>query len=233
VKAWAAALLAAGLALGARAQAPAPAAPPTLAAVLAALDRAALTLRSLSANVTVDDYTALVADTSTSTGRFDYARSARGPRYALRLTRPADRAKTLVYRDDTAWVYVPASRQVDVYPLRRHAAAVEQYLLLGLGSSGRALAASYHIVLDPPATLDGAPAVQLTLTPRDPAAAAKIPKIVLWFDPRTWVEVQQQVFQPGGDYHRVHYTAVRRNPRLPDDAFSTRFPGATVVRHQP
>jgi outer membrane lipoprotein-sorting protein len=227
-----AALVSAWIGLAAAAQTTPPAAArPTLAAVLAALNRTAPRLHSLSARVQVDDYTALVADTSISTGRFYFERARHGPRYALELTQPSDSAKTLLYRDATAWVYVPASHQVDVYRLKDHAAAVDEYLLLGMGATGRELAASYHIVLDPPATLAGAAAVELTLKPRTAEAAAKIPKILLWFDPRTWVEIQQQIFQPGGDYHRVHYTDIRLNPDLSAEVFSTRFPGAKVVHH--
>lgn len=201
----------------------------TLPDVLRALDRVAPSIHTVSAQVEVDDYTALVDDTSRSSGTFAFERTSAGPRYALDLTTPKAAAKRLVYRDHIAWVYTPASRQVLKYSLANKQALVDQFLTLGIGGTGRELAASFHAVLDGPQTLDGVPTVKLTLTPIAPAPGSKITHIDLWYNTSTWVAAQQQIWQLGGDYHRVHYLQVKINPRLSGDPFSTRFPGANVV----
>ncbi|MGH9416879.1 MAG: LolA family protein [Terriglobales bacterium] len=214
------------------AQAPSPA-PTTLAGVLAALDRTAPGIQAASAAVTVTDYTALVKQSSISSGEFYFERSKSGPRYVLDLTSPADAAKKLVYRDQTAWVYVPASKQVDKYPLAAHHTLLDQYLLLGIGATGRSLTDAYNIEFDGATPLDGTNTVKLTLRPKDPAAGNLFTDIQVWYDPSTWLAAQQRLDQPGGDYHQLRYRKVELNPHLQGSVFSTRFPGATVVVPKP
>lgn len=207
-------------------------APPamTVAQVLAALDQAAPRIRSVSAQAQVDDYTALVADTATSHGQLAFKRGDGQAMYALDLNQPPATARKLVYRHQTAYVYTPSAHQVMVYPLEQQQAMVNQFLLLGMGATGAELARSYTIALLPDGAVGGTPAVHLRLTPRDPKLAAKLTQLDLWYDPRTWVAVEQQMWQPGGDYHRLTLSAVKVNPKLSDKLFSTSFPGATVVR---
>lgn len=233
-RAWLALTLLAGAAGGLQLAAQAPAASSaqtlTLAQVLHALDAAAPVIHSLTAHADVADFTALVNDTSRSSGTFNFKRTASGPMYALDLTAPADARRRLVYRDQTAWVYTPSAHQVVKYSFAKQQSLVDQYLLLGIGGTGADLERSFRVTLDGPATLDGVATVKLTLTPRQPSS--QITHIDLWYDTTLWVAVQQQIWQPGGDYHLVHYTQVQRNPRLGDDPFSTHFDNATVVEPQ-
>src|SRR6185312_10819218 len=119
-----------------------------------------------------------------STGMLYFDRDGAQPRYALDLTQPAPAAKRLVYRDSTAWVYVPASHQVTKYALGNKQNVVDEFLLLGMGAAGA----------EP---LAGKPTIHLTLVPRDAATRAKVPHLDLWYDATTWVAVQQQIWQPG------------------------------------
>jgi len=219
---------AAGLALAGQA-APPITPPTTLAQVVRALNQAAPQIHAVSATAQVADYTALVQDTSRSSGTFAYRRTDRGPMYALDLPSPRAAARRLVYRDQTAWVYTPASKEVVKYVLRGKRALVDQYLSLGMGASGDELARSFRLQFAGAEVLEGVPTVKLTLTPLHAELAGKLTRIDLWYDTRTWIAAQQQIFQQGGDYHLVHYGEVKRNPALPDRVFSTRFPGATVI----
>lgn len=210
------------------AQAPA-AAPTTLGQVLAALDQAAPGIRSVSAAAQVDDYTALVQDTATSQGKLYFQHDGQGPMYVLDLTTPQAAARKLVYRKQTAYVYTPSAKQVMVYGLAEQQPMVNQFLLLGMGASGAELEKSFQVELQAPATLDGHAAVHLRLTPRDAKLSGKLTHLDLWYDPHTWIAVEQQMWQPGGDYHRLTLTQVKLNARLSGKLFSTDFPGATVI----
>lgn len=223
------ALLAAATAAAPPRRNPPQQAPPTVAEVVAALNAAAPGIHSLRAHAEVADYTALVDDTSTSSGMLYFERSATGPLFCLDLTQPTDAAKRLVYRDRTAWLYVPAAKQVQEYKLGQQQEILNGYLLLGLGETGTALTRSFEVRVVGAAELDGVPTVELELTPHDASAGGRITRINLWYDTRTWVAAQEQIWQPGGDYHRVHYTGIERNPRLDPKVFSTDFPGAKVI----
>lgn len=202
---------------------------PRLAAVLAALDRAAPGIHTVQAKAEVTDYTALVDDATRSQGMLYFERGASSPQYALDLTQPADTAKTLIYKDHTAWLYVPAAKQVQQYRLGNQQEMLNQFLLLGMGASGDELEKSFTVTFGGDAALDGTPAVKLTLVPRSPQAAAKFPRIDLWYSPKTWIAVQVQLWQPGGDYHLIRYTDIQLNAPIAAKRFDAAFPGATVI----
>ena len=210
--------------------APAPGGQMTLAQLLAALDQAAPGIHSVSAAAQVDDYTALVQDTSSSSGQLDFKHTGGAPMYVLDLTKPKAMARKLVYRDQTAFVYTPSARQVMEYPLGAQQPLVNQFLLLGMGATGQELAKSFRIELVGPETVGGVAAVHLRLTPLDAQLAGKLTHLDLWYDPQTWIAIEQQMWQPGGDYHRLTLSKVKLNPKLSDKLFSTEFPGATVVK---
>jgi outer membrane lipoprotein-sorting protein len=46
-----------------------------------------------------------------------------------------------------------------------------------------------------------------------------IARIWLWIDPARGISVQQQFFQPDGDYRLAKYSNIKINQKLPDDVF--------------
>ncbi len=194
------------------------------------LDVAAAHLRRLSAHVVSIKYTQIVNDTALEQGTIYFRRTKQGPQIALDIATPARRE--FLYRDQTGYLYQPGIRQVQEYDLRGHRQAVQRYLLLSLGGGGHALLGSFHVRLAGRPRIAGQTTVELALTPRDPAQANGIASIDLWFSPRLWVAVRQQVNQVSGDYQRLDYSSIRINPHLSGRIFAARFPGATVIRPQ-
>lgn len=225
----AAVLLASALPLFAAARPPSPAAPGAeLNQVLDHLDAAAARLHALSADVISTKFTKIVNDTALERGQIYFRRGKHGPQIVLDLQSPARRE--FLYRDQTGYLYQPGIRQVQVFNLQSHRQAVQKYLLLSFGGGGHALLRSFHIRLAGRAAIHGQPTVKLVLTPLHPAHANGITSIALWYSPRLWVALRQQVNQVSGDYQRLDYSRIRINPHLPSHLFSTYFPGATVIR---
>ncbi|MGH9476084.1 MAG: LolA family protein [Terriglobales bacterium] len=201
----------------------------TLPQVLAALTRAAPAIHSVSAAAAVVDYTALVQEADHSAGQLYFEQGAHGPRYLLDLTTPKATAKKLIYTGQTAYVYTPSAQQVVKYSMSAHPQEIDQYILLGMGATGAQLEKSFLVTLDGPDSVDGRAAVKLTLTPRSPRLQGRLTHLDIWFDPATWLGIQQQMWQPGGDYHLLTLSRVQLNPQLSVKLFSTDFPGATVI----
>ncbi|TAN22274.1 MAG: outer membrane lipoprotein carrier protein LolA [Acidobacteria bacterium] len=199
----------------------------TLPQVLDHLTAAAPKIHSLQAAAAVVDYTALVDEADHSSGKLYF--EAHGPRYVLDLIQPRATAKKLLYVDHTAYVYTPSAKQVMKYPLGKNPAGIDQYLLLGMGATGADLTRAFTVTLDGPVQLKGKVTVELTLTPRSDKLKSKITRLDIWYNPRTWIGVQQKIWQPGGDYHLLTLSAIKLNPKLSDPLFSTSFPGATVI----
>ncbi|MGH9414082.1 MAG: LolA family protein [Terriglobales bacterium] len=201
----------------------------TLPQVLSDLSAAASRIHAVSADAAVVDYTALVEEADHSSGTLAFERSAHGPRYVLDLTQPKASAKKLLYTDQIAYVYTPSAKQVMKYPMGNNSEGINQYLLLGMGATGTDLTRSFTVTLDGPALLAGQPTIKLTLTPRSAKLKDKLTRVAIWYNPNTWIGVQQKIWQPGGDYHLLTLSHIKLNPRLSDKLFSPDFPGATVV----
>jgi outer membrane lipoprotein-sorting protein len=53
-------------------------------------------------------------------------------------------------------------------------------------------------------------------------------KIQIWFDPSTWLALQQQFFETGsGDYSTVRYSNIVKNPRIQESLFKPHWPKGT------
>ena len=50
---------------------------------------------------------------------------------------------------------------------------------------------------------------------------------MLWIDPARVVSVQQQFFEPSGDYRLAKYSDIQINQKLPDSVFKLKTTGKT------
>ena len=68
-------------------------------------------------------------------------------------------------------------------------------------------------------TVNGVAAEKLELIPKSARLRNNIARILLWIDPARGISVQQQFFEPGGDYRLAKYSDIQINQKLPDNAF--------------
>jgi hypothetical protein len=55
-----------------------------------------------------------------------------------------------------------------------------------------------------------------------------IARILLWIDPDRGISVQQQLFEPGGDYRLAKYSEIKINQnKFPEDVFKLKTTGRT------
>ncbi len=89
---------------------------------------------------------------------------------------------------------------------------VDQFLLLGFGSTSAEIQNAYEVKLGGPETVAGQKTVRLVLTPKSPEVLAKLTKVELWISDSLGIAVQQKFWEPGGDYEFTTYTNVKLNP---------------------
>jgi outer membrane lipoprotein-sorting protein len=203
--------------------------PGSLDAVLSAIDKAAANLHSLIAQAEAQTYTAVVQDTSTEAGTLYYERRHGAPELALDLSNPAP--KIFIYKNQHGWLDQPAIKQVQEVDLSKHQSLVEQFLLLGIGGSGHGMLKSFDVSLAGQQAIGAVNTTKLHLVPKDSDLKDKVSAVDLWYDPQTWIVVQQQFFMPGGDYRLYRYSNLTPNARVPVEKFDTSFPGSTVIHH--
>src|ERR1039457_7262645 len=127
----------------------------------------------------------------------------------IELTQPDPR--TILRDGDNFYIYNPKIRRVEEYNLGKKKSVLDQFLLLGFGTSGTSLKQSYTIVLQGEVTLDNRKVILLELSPTTDEVRRQLSKIQLWLDESTWLPVQQQFFETGsGDYFIIHYKNIAR-----------------------
>lgn len=104
--------------------------------VLAKLDQAAPKFSTMSAGVSQSNYTKVLDETTTETGQISLKKS--GPRdlaVLIDFTKPNPR--TIAFRGRKAEIYYPKLKTVQEYDLGKRTDLLNQFLLVGFGTTGR------------------------------------------------------------------------------------------------
>jgi outer membrane lipoprotein-sorting protein len=196
--------------------------PWTLAGTLRQLDEEAKGFHSLSADVERTKVTVVVNDKSTTNGSI----LVRGDKMLLTM-KPPD-ARTILRSGDNVSIYTPGLKRVEEYNIEKNRALVDQFLTLGLGTSGKELEKHYLVTLLGEPLLDDKKTVELELTPKSQEVRNQFSKIQIWLDESTWLPVQQQFYETGsGDYSIIRYSKIVRNPRIDESEFKPHWPKGT------
>lgn len=201
----------------------------TLEAILKQLDAESKEFRSLIADIERTKVTVVVNDRSTESGQIFVRRD---DKMRIELTQPDPR--TVLRDGDDLFVFNPKTKRVEQYNLGKQRALVDQFLLLGFGTSGSDLKKAYLITVLGEEVLDKKKVILLELTPKDDKVRGQISKIHLWMDPSNWLPAQQKFFETGSkDYFIIRYTNAVRNTKISDSRFKPNWPkGVTKIKPQ-
>ena len=204
---------------------------PELAEILAGMDQSAADFTSMTANLEYTKVTVIVNDHSTQNGKIYFEKKAGKTRVLISFTSPAE--KHLLFADGMVQFYQPKIAQVDEYQLSNRQDLVEQFVLLGFGTSGTDLRNAYQITLRGAETIAQQQCYLLDLVPKSPKVAAQLQRIQLWISPQSWEPIQQKFYEPGGDYVIARYSDMKRNVKLTDKEFHLPLKGKVrTVRPQ-
>jgi len=196
------------------------------------MDAAARSFRGLTADVKKVSYTFSIKETDEENGSLVVKRSKPKDLRALFEIKGAN-ARMMAYSGHTAVDYVPASNVAQIWDVdKKYGPVVNQYLLLGFGSSSRELQESYTITVGGPEAIAGQPATRLELVPRKTDTGMGLIKAELWISDQTGVALQQKFYERGGDYQMATYTNIKVNPDIPDSAAELNLP-RSVKREYP
>ena len=117
-------------------------------------------------------------------------------------------------------MYQPKPDQVTVWDLGKNSSDFESYLVLGFGGSGEDLRKAFDVTYLGQETVGGVAAAKLKLTPKSERVRNNFNQIVLWIDLEKGISVQQQFFDPQGDYRLAKYSSIQLNEKkIPDEVF--------------
>jgi outer membrane lipoprotein-sorting protein len=195
--------------------------------VLAQMDSASKNFGTTEANFVWDQYQKVIDEKETQKGKIYFRRQGGETQMAADISEPEK--KYILYSGGKVQVYQPKIDQVTEYNPGKSRSDLESFLVLGFGGSGQDLLKSYDVKYLGSETVDGTQAAKLELIPKSAKLRNNIASIVLWIDPARGVSVQQQFFEPGGDYRLAKYSDIQINQKLPDSAFKLKTTGKTRV----
>jgi len=101
---------------------------------------------------------------------------------------------------------------------------VDQFILLGFGSTAAEIRKGYDVKLGGAEQLDGVATTRIELTPKEGEAKKMVTRIELWIPEGQGNPIQEKVTEPSRNYHLFVYSSLKANPSLPDSAFELNLP---------
>jgi len=193
--------------------------------VLDEMDKAAANFRSAEANFVWEQYQKVVDETDTQKGKIYFRRSGNGVEMATDIVEPEK--KYVLYADSKVEIYQPKIDQVTVYNAGKNKAEFESFIVLGFGGSGHNLLKQFEVKYEGMEKVNDVDTAKLDLTPKSQKVRNTFQHILLWIDPARGVSVQQQFFEPSGDYRLARYSDIQINAKIPDTVFKLKTTGKT------
>lgn len=216
---------------------PKPADPADLDTVLKKMDAVAATFKSTQATFEWDTYQKVIDEVDEyDTGVISYRKTGKEIEMmaevkmagaSLQSLKPEP--KFVLYSGDKVRMYQPKIDQVTEVDLSKHS-DFASYVVLGFGGSGQDLQKVFDVTYAGPETVNGVATAKLQLVPKSEKVRNTYKQILLWIDLDKGISVQQQFFQPDGNYRLAKYTNIQVNgKKIPDDVFKLKTTSKTQV----
>jgi len=196
--------------------------------VLSKMDQVAANFRTTQAAFVWNQYQKVVDETDTQKGTVYFRRSGNEIQMAADINDPTS-PKYVLFTDSKVEVFQPKIDQVTRYNTGKDRATVESFLVLGFGGSGRDLVKSFDVKYLGTEKVGGVDTAKMELVPKSQKVRNTFDHIWLWIDPSRGVSVQQQLFEPSGDYRLAKYSDIQLNQKIPDSAFKLKTTPKTKV----
>lgn len=185
--------------------------------ILSRMDQSAPGFRGVEAKMVLVNYTAILGDTTTETGTLKMQRlKANDVRAIIDFSALPENARIVGFQGKSLRIYYPNTKEVQEYAVGKNADVLNQFLLLGFGSSGKDLASNYVISAQGSETIAGKNTTKLQLIPKDPELKGKLSEVHLWIPGDATYPLQQRFSESkaSGNYRLVTYTNVQLNPTM-------------------
>lgn len=206
-----------------------------LETVLKKMDAVAAKFISAQADFEWDRYEKVINEVDTfQTGTIYYRRvgkdvemMAEVKKEGSALDQLKSEPKYVLFKGGKVQVFQPKPNQVTEWDLGKNASDFESYLVLGFGGSGDDLVKAFDVTYLGPETIEGVATAKLQLVPKSDRVKNNFKQIFLWIDLDRGISVQQQFFEPQGDYRLSKYHSIQLNQKINNDVFHLKTNGKT------
>jgi outer membrane lipoprotein-sorting protein len=194
----------------------------SLSDILTRMDQAASDFRSATAKMKRLQYTAVLSESTVMDGTLRLRKDKNGTTGLVEFQEPDPR--TVFIRGKTVQILYPKANTVEIYDTSKYVANIDQFLLMGFGTTSAELRKSYDIKPGSVETVGGVQATRIELTPRTPEMMKLVTKIELWFPEGQSNPIQEKLSEPSKNYELVNYSDIKVNAELPASAFELKLP---------
>jgi outer membrane lipoprotein-sorting protein len=182
--------------------------------ILSRMDQAAPLFHGVSADIEMLTYTAILGDKTDETGTLKMQRKGGVVRAIIDFSGQSD-AREIAFLGNIIRMYYPKLKMYQDWDVGKNGDVLNQFLLLGFGSSGKELGQSYDISAEGTEKVAGTDTTKLLLLPKSAGVKEHLSKIEMWIPGNASYPIQQQFYEPtNGNYRRVTYSNVKLNPPL-------------------
>lgn len=190
--------------------------------ILARMDVAAKDFQSFSAKAKRTEFTAVLNESSERSGTIRLHKTKNGVTGIMEFGEPDP--SVLHFSGRTFETFYPKANTVEIIDVGKNAGAVEQFMLLGFGTTGADIRKGWDVKLGSVETVGGVKTTRIELYPKGKETKNLIDKIELWIPEGQSNPIEEKVTRPSKDYTLVQYSDVKLNPNLPASAFELQVP---------
>ena len=174
----------------------------------------------MSANVRMTTYVSVISDKTVEDGTLLMQRLKKNGTVRAILDfshqKEASANRLIAFLGNIIRIYYPNANTYQDYDVGKNSDALNQFLLLGFGSSGKELAQGYDISAAGTETLGGQDTTKLVLVPKTASVKEKLAKIEMWIPANSAYPIQQEFYEPppSGNYRIVTYSEMNLKPAI-------------------
>lgn len=204
-----------------------------LQSIYSKIDSAAASFKGLSADIRQDAHMDQINEDDVSTGKI-LVKRPKAHDVRMRIDFQEPNQKQVAFAGNKVEIYYPKTNTVEEYDLGKRKGMVEQFLILGFGSTSQELQSAYRVRLVGEEAINGQPTTRLELIPKSSDMAQTFPKIELWISNATGLALQQKLYDKGGrDYHLATYSNMKMRPDISDSEIKLNIPKDAHISKQP
>ena len=185
--------------------------------ILSRMDQAAPGFQAMSANIRLTTYVAVINDTTDEQGTLVMQRVKNGSvRAILDFSQQKDKSASRIIgiMGSTVLMVYPNAKTYQEIDIGKKSDLLQQFLLLGFGSSGKELAESYDITAAGEESLAGQETTKLLLVPKTASVRERLVKVEIWIPAKAAYPIQQRFYEPANNYRIAAYSQVNLKPAI-------------------
>jgi outer membrane lipoprotein-sorting protein len=196
------------------------------------MDASAAKFQDVQADISVDNFTAVVQDHQMQKGSTAFRRAGSSIEMAMTLDKSQPGERDILYRNGELDYYQPGAKQETIFSAGANKSEYDSLLATGFGATSKDLNAGWQVTYQGMDAFDGVQCARLDLVPRLANIRNNISKLTIWVDLARDISLKQVMMQPDGDSRTVTYSNIRYNAHLPGSLFSLRVASGTQVQHR-